>query len=418
MAITTIFGKDPGSVFGDVPSPANTLLFTGSHEELPTSGSTGDMAYAMAGDEKGAVYKFKEQGLEWEKVEDGGGGSGLPPIERTLTPTLAQQSIEIESDGMGGYYGYISLSLPALIAGDTYVVTWDGTDYTCVAQDRYGSVSLEDANGLVFHITDNWISDFTGDGVTQRTIRITHNGEVWCEGTYPLKEDLETGDVSCVMALNPVQLPNLTYTFTVNGIDYTVTGELISDYGGNAIEWGWSVGNYTFEYRWDADRILASIVGPSAETITFAISSVSQSPPDGYVLGVDDGEWKAVPSGSGSGGGSGLPSTTYYIMVVEPTGDDSADLNFYRPNDEEQISVMGVGVSAERDAETGARSIVFGSVVPNPEADPPITDADIAAMELKIASWRYASYSYSGDFWYSLITGEISAEFYVYPYIL
>ena len=78
MAITTIFGKDPGSVAGDTPSPALTLLYTESHEELPKSGSDGDMAYGMAGEEKGAVYKFKEDGLEWEKIEDG--GSGLPEV--------------------------------------------------------------------------------------------------------------------------------------------------------------------------------------------------------------------------------------------------------------------------------------------------------------------------------------------------
>ena len=130
---------------------------------------------------------------------------------------------------------------------------------------------------------------------------------------------------------------------------------------------------------------------------------------------------KLVGGSGGSGGGSGLPSTTYYIMQVEPAGNDSyAGLTFYRPNDEERIKVMSAGASVEMDNETGDERLVIGEVIVNPEADPPITDADIAAIELKLASWQ--NDSYGGAWLFRLITGEadgeVSAEFYVYPYIL
>ena len=132
--------------------------------------------------------------------------------------------------------------------------------------------------------------------------------------------------------------------------------------------------------------------------------------------------WVLVPSYplSNESGASGLPSTTYYIMQVERTGEYSADLSFCRPSDEERIDVMRAGVSIEGDSETGDRRFVFGDVTVNPEADPPITDADIAAIELKLASWQ--NDSYGGAWLFRLITGgaadEVSAEFYVYPYIL
>lgn len=128
--------------------------------------------------------------------------------------------------------------------------------------------------------------------------------------------------------------------------------------------------------------------------------------------------WVLVPSYplSNGSGTSGLPSATYYIMQVEPTGDDLADLIFYRPNDEERINVMGATASVERDIETGAEKIVFGEVTVNPDADPPVPAADIAAIELKLVSWQ--NDSYGGNALYQSITGEVNAEFYVYPYIL
>lgn len=128
--------------------------------------------------------------------------------------------------------------------------------------------------------------------------------------------------------------------------------------------------------------------------------------------------WVLVPSYplSNGSGASGLPSTTYYIMQVEPAGDDLADLTFCRPSDEERTNVMGATASVERDMETGAERLIFGEVTVNPEADPPVTDADIAAIELKLASWQ--NDSYGGNALRQSITELNAAEFYVYPYIL
>lgn len=129
---------------------------------------------------------------------------------------------------------------------------------------------------------------------------------------------------------------------------------------------------------------------------------------------------KLVGGSGGSGGGSGLPSTTYYIMVLEPLDDDVAKISFYRPNGEDRDLAMYSIVNAERDAETGAERLVFNEVTVNPDADPPVTDADIAALKLKLAFWQ--NDSYGGALLFRLITGEadgeVGAEFYVYPYIL
>ena len=126
---------------------------------------------------------------------------------------------------------------------------------------------------------------------------------------------------------------------------------------------------------------------------------------------------KLVGGSGGSGGGSGLPSSIYYIMTLEPADDDSADITFRRPEDE--YNTMFSTVRVTEDTETGGHYLAgFGELVANPEADPPIPEEDIVAMKLKFTSWLNTSDSYGGEAWYKLITGEVNAEFYVFPYIL
>ena len=52
MKITTINGREMGTTFKDIPSPALTLLFEGKASDLPDFGSEGDRAYCVGGDDK------------------------------------------------------------------------------------------------------------------------------------------------------------------------------------------------------------------------------------------------------------------------------------------------------------------------------------------------------------------------------
>lgn len=61
-----------------------------------------------------------------------GGGSGLPEITTEATTIFAEQSVAFtDHDGM---YGSDALNIE-FSGGTSYTVTWDGTDYTCVAVD-------------------------------------------------------------------------------------------------------------------------------------------------------------------------------------------------------------------------------------------------------------------------------------------
>lgn len=61
-----------------------------------------------------------------------GGGSGLPEITTTTTTIFAEQSVAFTD--LDGIYGSDVLNIE-LSGGASYTVTWDGTDYTCVAVD-------------------------------------------------------------------------------------------------------------------------------------------------------------------------------------------------------------------------------------------------------------------------------------------
>lgn len=117
---------------------------------------------------------------------------------------------------------------------------------------------------------------------------------------------------------------------------------------------------------------------------------------------------------SGGGGGSGLPSTTYYIMRFEPITESAADVLFYRPG--EESAAIFATVSVEHDAESGGSSFMgFSDIRPNEEAVPPVSENDILALSLKLACWDKNDEA-SGEAWEQVMSSSL--EFYVYPYIL
>lgn len=112
----------------------------------------------------------------------------------------------------------------------------------------------------------------------------------------------------------------VTYTVTWNGTTYTCVGSEIP----MGDETGIGVGNLSIVGA-GADTGEPFFFAHESVTTTEAITTTAgphtigvttgtpQTPPDGYVLGIDGGEWKAVPSG-GSGGGE---TTTPLIVKID-----------------------------------------------------------------------------------------------------
>lgn len=141
-----------------------------------------------------------------------GGGSGLPPITPgSETVVFPVQTLSFGLEG-GEVYIYFGENEISLIDGETYIVAWDGTNYTCVA-----SVGEDEA--------------FLGN----RHILIPNNPD--------------TGEPFV-----------LDYYFGEEPVEFSLYTKSTS-------------ASHTFKVT----------------------QGTPQTPPDGYVLMVVDGEWKAAP---------------------------------------------------------------------------------------------------------------------------
>ena len=116
----------------------------------------------------------------------------------------------------------------------------------------------------------------------------------------------------------------VTYTVTWDGTTYTCVGSEISMGGQTGIVAGnLSIGGpgedtgepfvLVHVSSMNGTNVTTTTAGPHTIGVT---TGTPQTPPDGYVLGVDGGEWKAVPSGGGSGSGGG----TLIIHFDDDTG--------------------------------------------------------------------------------------------------
>lgn len=65
--------------------------------------------------------------------------NGLPYIETDLTEILPETTIAIDSENGGGFYE----KAIGLVVGNNYTVTWNGTEYNCIAQDYQPESGME-----------------------------------------------------------------------------------------------------------------------------------------------------------------------------------------------------------------------------------------------------------------------------------
>ena len=68
-----------------------------------------------------------------------GGGSGLPEITTETVEVVAEQTVSFSSGGGGGIYLAGIAGEFSIDVGDTLIVNWDGTPYTCVVAEFSGS---------------------------------------------------------------------------------------------------------------------------------------------------------------------------------------------------------------------------------------------------------------------------------------
>lgn len=121
----------------------------------------------------------------------------------------------------------------------------------------------------------------------------------------------------------------VTYNVTWDGTTYTCVGSEISMGGQTGIV----AGNLSIDgpgedtgepfvfvhvSSMNGTNVATTTAGPHTIGVT---TSTPQTPPDGYVLGVDGGEWKAVPSGGEeSGGGGGSASSSLEVVISAGKG--------------------------------------------------------------------------------------------------
>ena len=76
----------------------------------------------------------------------GGGGSVPKPLtydympegypKKTVQTTVLMEEQAVAFSDMGGIYGAVLTDALNLVAGQTYIVSWDGTEYECVCRDN------------------------------------------------------------------------------------------------------------------------------------------------------------------------------------------------------------------------------------------------------------------------------------------
>ena len=127
----------------------------------------------------------------------GGGGSVPKPLtydympegypkKSVQTTTLMEEQEVAFSDMGGGMYGAVLTDGPGLVAGQTYTVNWDGTEYSCVASSVADSLAIgnlsfagngEDSGEPFLYGADNKMIG-TPDTSASHIISVKTTGEV------------------------------------------------------------------------------------------------------------------------------------------------------------------------------------------------------------------------------------------------
>ena len=267
-------------------------------------------------------------------VGGSGGGSGLPPIESSTTTILAEQSLAFEDQG-GTWESVVADVTTPLVVGANYTVDWDGTSYDCVAFNLHGLYAVGNAviagetdtgepflvyvieeTGLIIDANDTsathtfGLAQKTQDPANGTALSVQGNAWVASGSVLPpiiniMAEIVPSGTLSflpsndlykSIVSFTPVN--GSSYVVAWDDTDYEVTARYDEDYGV-------FVGNLSIvDETTDTGEpfVIAGHNGTfyivtknSAATHVVAISGYTQSPPDGYVLMVVDGEWKAAP---------------------------------------------------------------------------------------------------------------------------
>lgn len=152
-----------------------------------------------------------------------GGGSGLPEIKTETVTILSEQSVAFSSIGGGIYVGGIAEDF-SIDAGDALIVNWDGTPYTCVVTEFYGSptwgnLSIEGAGadtGEPFLMGNR-----PGNGIEIETLSSgTHVIQIASEKTnYP--------DGSILIAINGEWAKAEGYGYSENGTVHQIDRKFI-----------------------------------------------------------------------------------------------------------------------------------------------------------------------------------------------
>lgn len=137
------------------------------------------------------------------------------------------------------------------------------------------------------------------------------------------------------------------YTVKWDNVDYTCTAAEI-DSGGVMVT---AIGNVSilgmtpdtgepFMAFMPQAGVLAFFTPSTSASHDVVLSGMAQVPPNGYVLGIDGGEWKAVPSG---GGGGDTPSGSGYAVpeVVFEYHVSGQSYEIVRPTYDELIEILG-----------------------------------------------------------------------------
>ena len=214
---------------------------------------------------------------------------GVPYVEKSMVEILAETTIPLE-----GVEGILPDVLP-LVVGQTYVVTWDGEEYTYVAQDF--SVLIPGAVGLGSDQTGKGIIvaapgigtvvSVNGDEKAETTISIYQgdiihhpiSGELLPEGVPYVYKDyiLEETDAvegtdptfgkSWTIAKAPILTIGETYTVIYNGVAYDCVCYSGDDSGLSFAKGGFLMGNFSVVGGANTGEPFAMVILPSYQTI-------------------------------------------------------------------------------------------------------------------------------------------------------
>lgn len=287
----------------------------------------------------------EERFLDAIAKNGGGSGSGLPPITpESRTEVFEEQSVAFEY--FDGFYSATVSGLP-LVGGELYAVMFDGVRYTLKATDWGEPVTIGNAAyalnepGLdtgepfvIVYYTDDQahqsdimvLTDEATHTVGVELITVPQSpadgtalsvkdGEWKAAGqvlpgfsksmsvimesqTIPFS-DMQGMYVAMIQQEFPIE-PGSTIVTTWDGQEYTCTAVDVEGeagaYWGNLAMLGFPDTGEPFigAYITGIGLVFYALESTAASHV-IQMDGEAQTPPNGYVLGVDDGEWKAIP---------------------------------------------------------------------------------------------------------------------------